>query len=175
MSKICKSTPDGIDVQIQRLQTYLYDKLTLEGWTDHDSYERAYKVKRGDKIIPMIYSGKEYYDLLINDKADATSFFLVSDTEDINDSLCKTTVSWIMQANLQNIYPTIAHRADEELRSDLKRLLKLNPYGFHLKKVTTGVDSVYDGLDINLKFSDDMNQFHVVRFDLELNYVINNC
>lgn len=174
-NKYQKTNPDGVDAQIQRLQTYLYDKLALEGWTLHESYERVYKTKKGEKIIPEAFINNEYQEVLLDDRVNATSFFLVDDTENINDWLSTVMVSLIIEANINNIYPSITHRADEELRSDVKRLLKLNPYGFKLKKMITGVESVYNSLRMDVKFTDDMSQFHVVRFDLELNYNINNC
>jgi hypothetical protein len=174
-NKYQKVNPDGVDAQIQRLQSWLYTKLANEGWTLHESYERCYKTKRDDKIIPEIFIDNEYRELLLDDKVNVTSFFLVDDNENISDRLCTINIQWIIQANIKNLYPSITHRADEELRSDLKRLLKLNPYQFRLTGCIQGIESVYDSLKINIKFTDDMNQFHVCRFNLELNYNINNC
>lgn len=174
-NKYQKTNPDGVDKQIQRLQDYLYTALGAEGWTLHECYERVYKTKKGDRIIPEAFINNEYKEVLLNDNVNATSFFLVDDTETIRQNLSTVTVSWIVEANIKNLFPSITHRADEEMRSDLKRILKLNPFGFHLSKMITGVESVYNSLRINVKFTDDMNQFHVVRFDLELSYPINNC
>jgi hypothetical protein len=174
-NKYQKTNPDGIDKQIQRLQDYIYTQLGLLGWSLHESYERIYRTKKGENFIPEAFISNEYKEVLLDDKVNATSFFLIDDTETINQNLSTVTVSFIIEANIKNLYPSITHRADEEMRSDLKMILKNNPTGFHLKKMITGADNVYQSLRFNIKFTDDMNQFHVVRFDLELNYNINNC
>ena len=79
------------------------------------------------------------------------------------------------QAKLDELFTTVTHRADEELRNMLKMLLKQNPYSFKLTGTTTGIENVYNDLDFNIEYNDDMQQFHVVKFDLEINYNIDNC
>ena len=175
MSLIQKINAVGIDAQIQNLQSYLYTELTdVEGWTNYESYERAYKNKKNDSTIPEIYIG-EYLEVLFNDKFSATSFFLTEDNETISDNLCSSKISLIYQVQLNKLFPSVPHRADEELREMLKMLLKKNPYGFDLVGVQVGIDNVYADLDVNIDYTDDMQNFHVVRFDLELNYNITNC
>jgi hypothetical protein len=174
MSLIQKVNAVGIDAQIQRLQTYIYDSVIADGWTNYQSYERDYKTKRDGNIIPEIFRNNEYVEVLLDDKRNANSFFLTDDTENI-DEVCTINVSLIFQVNLNNLYASAPHRADEEFRSEIKKLLYENPFGFTLTGVTTGIDKVYSDLSFPLEYKDDMQQFHVVRFDLELNYNIINC
>jgi len=177
MSLIQKSNPVGIDKEIQALQSYLYTELTVEeGFSDYQSYERVYKTNKNGNIIPEIFRNKNYVEALLNDKVNLNSFFVIDDNEVINDNVCTVGVSLIFQVDLIKIYPSITNeRADEEFRVLIKRLLKVNPYSFKLTGTTTGINNVYSDFNFEIDFKDDMQRFHVVRFDLELNYFIGNC
>ena len=173
-----KISPVGIDVIIDGLQNYLYTNLLDKGWTSYESYPRAYKneTKEGN-IIPEFYTKEgEYEEVYFDDAFNATSFFLTRDTSELaSESNYTTDVKIIFQVKLNKLYPSITHRADEEMHKDVMLLLEKNPYtdGFVIKK-TTGIKKVYndEGLEKTNEF-EDMSNYHVVKFDLKINYRYN--
>lgn len=168
MALIQKTSPRGIDFAINKIQTYLYNELNL---ADYESYPRAYKNSKVDGgVIPEIYIGEnEYKEVFMDDKFDLTSFWLVDDNSTV-DEFTTTTVSVVFQALLDELYPTITHRADEEFVNDVYNILYNNPYDYDLTGVVRGVENVYSEFDTSQVTWDDMSEYFVVRFDLEVVY-----
>jgi len=173
MALIQKISPVGLDKAIDLFQSYIYTKL---GYSDWECYPRGYKNPKKNGLIPEFYEGGDYDELLFDDKHSITSFFISNDRKTLDNGLNSTEVSLIVQANLEELFPTIPHRADEELHNDI--MFASNKYGYYdhfkLVEVLTGIDNVYREFikdDVKL---DDMNQNHVVRFVYEVKYM-NDC
>lgn len=175
-----KTSPVGLDIIIDGLQNHLFNGLTASpgpAWTIYESYPRAYKNETDNGLIPEFYVGNNKYDeVFFDDGFNVTSFWLVGDTTELAEGANYTTdVKIIFQAKLDELYPLIAHRADEEMHRDITLLLENNPYtdGFVIKK-TTGIRKIYsdEGLTKTNGF-EDMSNYHVVKFDLKINYRYN--
>jgi hypothetical protein len=181
MSLITKIQPYGIDVAINEIQTAIYNFLVdvnKVGWTEYESYPRVYKNKKGDDVLPEFYEGtNDYFEVLFNDKFKVTSFVLVDDV--VNSSLNEgervftQRVSFIFQGLLDELYPTITHRADAEMHDDIFRAFDSTEYD--VVSYQTGINNVYSDLTfaslLNEKVNlDDMSNFHFVRFDIEVPY-----
>ena len=173
--------PLGVDYQIAMLQGDLYSSLTMNyGWTNYESYDRAYKNERAKEIVPEFYlSNRDYKEVLFDDKKNVTSFFLADDQrtyskENLN---FKQGVSFIVQAKLDKLLPLITHRADEELISQVINSANETGWGASFTDVITGIDKVYSDLKINRtkKNMDDMSNYFICRFDFELTYEMNKC
>jgi hypothetical protein len=160
----------GIDVAIQSLQSYLYSKLTSFGVSDYESYGRIYKNGKNGKLIPERYTeGNEYEEVLFNDKMNMTSFFAVADVTPVAEKP-KALVSVIFQLKLDKVFPLISHRADEEFINLIVILFEKYHKNIQLKSIVRGIDQVYKEFDkTKIKWT-DMQDFNVVRFDIELNY-----
>ena len=160
----------GIDNAIQSLQQYLYSKLVSFGIANYESYGRVYKNGKNGKLIPERYDeNREYEEVLFNDKYDMTSFFAIADVTQF-DEKPKNTVSIIFQLKLDKVFPLISHRADEEFINLIIVLLEKSPKKVNIKSIARGIDQVYKEFDkTKIKFT-DMQDFNVVRFDIELNY-----
>jgi len=171
MSVVRKTSPVGVDLRIDKLQNYLYNKLS---WTDYESYHRAYKNQKEDSLIPEVYtSNGNYEEVYFNDNYSATSFFLVDDFRTVEDGDSPTvTVSLVYQVKLDSIYST-THRADEELINDITNWIMLSDKGFELTGVVTGVRNVYSELNLEMPKNTDMSNFFVCRFDMSVLY--SNC
>lgn len=171
MALVLKTSPVGIDIVIQALQTYLYNNLTT--WTNYQSYGRAYLNESERGIVAEVYDSKgEYKDCLFDDKFNVTSFFMVDQSIDYVEK-GTANVSLIVQANLKKLYPSILHRADEELHNDVITHLRRRIDSGEMKGIETGLSNVYDKLKIdNIKYT-DISDFHCVKFDFVMNYEYN--
>lgn len=182
MSLVRKINPKGVDKVIDKVQVKLYNYLTGLGWSDYESYPRTYKNTRGSNTIPEVYlDSNEYKEVLMDDKFTVTSFFLVDDNRTIDEQLITQGISIIFQANLTELYPSITHRADEEMHMAIYEKLKYF-FGANavVNEIITGVDNVYSDLNISGKLKDkvkldDISQLHVVKFNLTVGYQSCEC
>ena len=165
---IRKTDPKGIDISIDRLQDYVYNNYTA---SEYESYPRAYKNNRGDGgIIPEVYtSNGDYKETFFDDRFEISSFWLVDDNSSV-DELTTTTISVIFQVNIAELYPSITHRADEEFIRDMYNILYDNPWSYKITGISRGIENVYSEFDTSQVQWDDMSDFFVCRFDLEVEY-----
>lgn len=174
MAIVGRVNPVGADRLISNIQDRIYGNLILKGWADYESYDRAYINNKGGGTIPEVYIGEnEYKEVLMDDKFTASSFFLVDTTRSFEEGNFSQTISIIFQADIVELYPTIAHRADEEMHNDI--VGSLEEYEGYLSNITTGVPGVYSALSIPDDYidrvnNDDMSNYHVVKIDLEIPY-----
>lgn len=171
-----KQEAKGIDVYLNMIQESIYNDLTTTyNWQNYESYSRVSKNFRDDKIVPEIDLGNfEFIDVLMDDKFNATSFFVCSNEREIESSfMARQKVSMIFQADLKLLYPTRVFKSDEKLINDV-----LNAFGkmsnYELNKVVTGYQNVYSQFEFRewastVKFTDFGNKF-VARFDFDLSY-----
>jgi len=171
MALVSKTDPKGIDISIGKLQNLLFTELDL---LSYESYPRVYKNPDINVLtIPETYiATKDYKEVLFDDKFSLSSFWLVDDNRSI-DEFATTTISVVFQVLLDELYPTVPHRADEEFIRDIYNILYNNPYDYDLTNVVTGIDNVYSEFDTSQVTWDDMSNFFVCRFDLEVVYDYN--
>lgn len=184
MATVLKTDPKGIDFIVDSLQRKTFAQLTGSdiGWTEYESYHRAYKNPSEGSTIPEIYtSNGNYLEVLFDDTFNATSFFLTEDTRTkLDHEVYEQDISMIFQARLDLLYPNITHRADEEMHADI--VTAINSAGFQkeITDITTGVTNVYSELSLTGDLSslvslDDMSFFHVVKVNLTITYGFDNC
>ena len=170
MALIQKNNPINEDVVIAKIQTELYNNLIAKGVASYESYERVYVVNG----VPELYLGNgNYKEVFFDDRFNLTSFFLLGNTKEI-DNIGTATIDLaiIFQANLVQLYSNIVHRADAEFHADITDSLNQIPIDFEFISIVTGFDNVYSGLTIeNKQYLDDMSRFHLVRFNLKINYL----
>lgn len=180
MALVRKISPVGIDVVIDKVQSYIYNNLVVE----HQSYPRVYKNDTNNVgVIPEVYVNEnEYSEVFFDDAYTVSSFWLVDDNTSY-DEKATTTISVIFQVLLDEAYPSITHRADEEFINDISNILYDNPYNYEITNIVRGIDNVYSEFNRDQVKWDDISNFFVVRFDLEVTYdyncetniVGNNC
>ena len=173
MAKNQRINPVGIDKPINNFLDYLYSRVKIEGVlvTDWEAYDRVYKTQKNGGLVPEYFTGGvDYKEVFYDDRFSMTSFFVADDTIETEGGDAIQEVSLIVQANLSDLYPSIAHRADEEIRN-LFMFLSQNYYNadlFTFNNVETGIANVYREFvqrDIKL---DDMSKKH----DFRLNYTV---
>ena len=171
MALILKTIPRGVDIPINSLQNLLYTELDL---LSYESYPRVYKNPDVNGLtMPESYVGnKDYKEVFFDDKFSLTSFWLADDNRSVSE-FTTTTISVVFQVLLDELYPTIPHRADEEFIRDIYNILYNSPRDYDLTNVITGIDNVYSEFDTSQVTWDDMSNFFVCRFDLEAVYDYN--
>ena len=171
--------PKGIDVAIQRFQTFLHDNL-IDTWgidtAQYQSYGRCYRNKKDNGYIAEVYAGQsEYKEVYWDDNLSAISFFGVGNLVKY-EAVQKADVHLIFFVNLNNLKPLNNNRADEEIRVDVINAANLGMFNFQFKSVETSIESVlkeYAGSyrDNRLKLV-DMHPIHCFRLNFSLQYQI---
>lgn len=167
-----KTNPVGIDIPIDNLNlkiaNYLYSIWSLTD-SNSDFYGRVYRNKTKSGYIPEGFV-TTYKDVLFNTKKNCTSFFYVNGQPSNDLGNWTANIVHVLQILLDQVYPDITHRADEEIRKDLNSIYDLQPFQFILNRFSHNISEVFIDFDINLKDYYDMQPLFNLRLDLTLNY-----
>lgn len=181
MAKIQRTNAVGLDKAISAHQDHLFNGLSITGFVNADSwqsYDRAYGNPHENGIIPEVFTGgQEYKEVFYNDNFLMTSFYFMKDTGRMEDGQILVDVDLIVQANIEDIYPLIDHRADEELRQIFMFLSESfsGADNFEFKNFYTRIDEVYrEFVQRQIKI-DDMSGQHVFRLKYEVRYTPECC
>jgi hypothetical protein len=183
---ITKTNPVGVDYHIQALQTRMHDQLVAE-WQLSDStvyqcYGRCDRNRKDSGYVAEVFSGgTDYREVYWNDNLTALSFFGLSGVVK-KGVLSEADVHLVFFANLTRLAlkdsegNTITHRADEELRIQVERIVGKYSNGFTYLSTELWLENVlreYPGSRDQLK---DMHPIHCFRINLKLSYNPNkNC
>lgn len=164
-----KNNPVGVDIKIQKLQIKLYENL---GFENIEGYGRIYiDNKKGENYPLHFINGIDYKEVLIDDNNNGKFFFVEDEVTDSEMTISKTKVDIIFLVNLANLYPDIPHRADEELKQQVYRLLKKTRFFFPSEiKITKGKDAIKD---FKTKLI-DMQPYHFMKFSGVVKYQLDN-
>lgn len=165
------TNPKGIDAAIQKLQTFIHDRLT---WTEIDVYGRVYRNPSKKKgTVPEAYiSDNEYRDVLTNDKKTATIFFIEDDKHETKEGIRFTNkVKIVFMVNLEKAFPNVAHRADMEAEMEAIELTR-SRLGFSITEIDKGIDAVFQGFNTDGIKLNDMQPYHVFSVNGILTYQV---
>ena len=179
MALITRQNNYGVDKRVDDFQRLLYNRLSGQ-FGSWECYPRVYKNKihRNETtvIIAQHEQNNQYVDVLFNDRVNMQSFFIKDDDRTpLKGNLSATTsMSLIMQCNLDAIYPNEQNRTDEKLKRDIINVSSL--YGdWELTSVVDGLENVYkEFYNDDLRW-DNIEPRHVVRFNYDLLYNYENC
>lgn len=172
--------PKGINLPVSKLQGFLYSSL-LKKWAltedDYNCYPLAYKNRTSNGYAAEVFHGngtKDYDDAYLDDRVAVSSFFVQGDKVEYKAGYGTTTVALIFFVDLEKVKKDYQHRADDEVREDVLRVLGYVNYGFALQSIETGIDNVlkeFSGTrkDKALKFA-DMQPVHCFRVNFNLIY-----
>lgn len=134
MIKYQKTNPVGIDKWIGRFQTQQQRELpTLFGVSEALClfYGRAEKIDdNGKEILGVYQSVNKYEPIGYDNRYYFISYFLINGSPDYSDNIWNATLEFYCHGDLSKLYPTITHRADENFRNDISRVL--------MKRIDTG-------------------------------------
>lgn len=176
---LTKTTPVGIDVPIQKFQEWLHTQLVSKwGLTGDDTvwrcYGRCYRNQTKDGYVAEAYEGGgKYREVYWDSKLTAISFFGMGTNIDTQTGNV-ADVHLVFFTDVSKLKPSITHRADEEVKKDVRELVGMGMFGFTLEGITTGVENVlreYPGnrRDERLKYV-DMHPVHCFRFNFKVRY-----
>ncbi|MFA6619310.1 MAG: hypothetical protein WCT23_09615 [Candidatus Neomarinimicrobiota bacterium] len=162
-----RKSPMGIDAVIDGIQTRLNTSLDFP--SDYNIYDRAYRTEgRSGVKLERFIGGNDYQDVFKNDKTSGHIVFMLSEESTVSKASITGTLSVFCFADLSKVFPNVAHRADAELHNKLYAVLKY----YHPAKIVHGFSALQG---YNVKWQ-DMQPWHVCRFDLKINYsLVNNC
>ena len=165
MPLIQKISPVGIDRNVDEIQVILNEL----NWAGFNIYPRIYKEKIGDNVKPMAYVGNgEYVDVFNNDNlTTGNCFFYDSGTQTATDLMYKNTqLSIVFQVNLNVLFPSVLHRADEEAHKAVLIKLRELSLPYEVTGIVKELENVYSEFDTTQVQFDDIGKFHVFRVDM---------
>jgi hypothetical protein len=179
MGNLIKYNPVGLDVVIDNIQRKVYELKDLWG-VELDGYPRCQILMReGKKTIEAYLGNDEYSGSLIF--AEENKFFMLAgeSIEHISNTYYKTTIEIYFILDLDQIYPSIQHRADEEVRVDVLNVLNAIQ-GINVLKVEHNTDKVFARFNNRIsqnyehEYTDDMQPYHYFKVLIDiLEYDIN--
>lgn len=180
---VVKDNPEGIDWYIQRLQNKLHAAL-ITAWglsgtpAAYECYGRCYRNRRDTGYVAEVYTSKnEYQEIFWNDQLAALSFFGISNNLRFG-AKTEADVHLVFFVNLDKIKPSITHRADEEVREEIRKIIGVSSFGFSFFSIDLWLETVlreYSGSYRDNRLSVvDMHPTHCFRINLKLLYNPNN-
>lgn len=189
--------PIGIDAQIENMRKHLFtnlfvDRLTtnvwddskiwndLEIWNDYASGQglnrlfghRIYKIdnKSGEPQPSLYAGGNEYQNVKFDDRYDVIMWFDVKEnTSAFNFGAVQDEVDIFFIVNLKTLYPTLQHRAVEEVHLEVyKQIIKRN--NWNVTNLVRG-EGAYDYNIDDLKHA-DAQPFHVFKYTCRVDYTL---
>lgn len=184
---VIKTNPVGKDVPIQSLQQYLYNKLKVLWQVNDNVFDgngRCYRNKNDKGFVPELFvvsdvANNTQYKAVWFDKTNhaALFFFDVDDKEVYKEGMSTVTVSIIFMCNLAMLKTKspIQHRADEEIRNDVRKICSVGLYQMQLKGEEVGYANVFrsfGGLVNNDgEVFEDRHPLYCFKMIMELNYL----
>jgi len=167
------TTPGEVDVTVQKVQNYLYSKLTAGKWDGTiTGYGRVYKNKTEDAEKLEWYNAeeKDYQDVYYDDNSGATFFFLLGDSDDTEDGyVFKSSTKVVFMVDLTAIL-TGSERKDAQARQDVIEVLRDLRGKANITGVEKGIDQVFAGIDTEkIKFN-DIHPLHCFAITMDLFY-----
>lgn len=167
--------PKGIDVSIQAFQAKMFTYLTTL-WSidtlapDYQSYDRCYRNQLKDGLVPEVFTGNGYKQVLFDDKLKVQSFFDIGNRITTNeDGSNECEVYLIFMLNLEKLKGK-GIRPDEEVRQDIQGFLNSSYFGFNLKQIVLGIDNVFSDFDSTKIKYRDMQPLHCIKFIFDKTY-----
>ena len=180
---IQKIDPVSIDKKIAVMQDRLYSSLVDQFGDTWLCYPRCYRNRRKDSngayyTAEHVVTKTDYKSVLFNDNVNMLSFFLKDDTvEETSNGIITSKVSVIFSCNLNNLFPTVPHRADEELKVLINSVIGYGKFsrGWTLTSIEDGLDNVYKEFKRdNVEWS-NIAPRHLVRFNFNVEYCLGCC
>lgn len=183
-----KIAPVGIDNEIDKAMAYFPTALVFDNAFISEWYPRVYvnqiRSRKNTEFQPDHFdheapTDNEYMEVFSNDRIDLSCFFLADPTYEFDNETGEHTrrVSMIFQLNLQNLYPGIEHRADEEFQMNVYNMWNQwnNKKRFLWVNVENQIDNVFREFARDEIRFEDMQPRHCVRFNFDVTYVPKCC
>ena len=164
--------PIGIDKEIQIMQNHLNGKTIVDF-----VFGKATKNYNSSKSEPLIYLGEnEYSEILQSDNIKSHLFFFLHEESSNEYPFEQFKVSVIVFADLKKLYPTVLHRAEEEIINNVKDYISQKKFDlWNLRNTYRGATKALNEFNLKIEDFSLLQPFFIFRLDYELNISINNC
>lgn len=150
MANYTKENPVGLDLVVDVIQKKLYNKLSPLWNVKLEGYPRCYEIKRSKKTTIEHYIGKGEYKSLISSDENKFFFIVKDNIRQVSFTTYNAVIELFFIVNVQDCKPSIKHRADEEVRSDVISVLSSIGVADALKTIIIDTASVFRGYDYEL-------------------------
>lgn len=150
MANYTKENPVGLDLVVDVIQKKLYNKLSTLWNVKLEGYPRCYELKRSKKTTIEHYLGKGEYKSLISSDENKFFFIVKDNIRQVSFTTYNAVIELFFIVNVQDCKPSIKHRADEEVRSDVISVLSTIGVADALKTIIIDTASVFRGYDYEL-------------------------
>lgn len=175
----------GVDIPIDRLRAVYKSDL----WASIATAKKAYygRVFRNERfadfsvsVSPEVHAGigKDKYHEVLKDTNLYAQCFFDRQPDIAIDGTIATAIVWNpFMVNLQEIHPLLSREeATEQVHEDVRSIIQT--MGFTITGMVTGFNAVssYDWANERMNQPRaDMSPHYAFRYDLEIEYSINNC
>jgi hypothetical protein len=154
MIKYQKTNPSGVDKWINKFQIQQQSDLpTIFGVSEANClfYGRAEMIS--DKPVVYASSSPKYEAVGFDTKETFISYFILGDIFSAEERLQFVDATLYCHGDLSKLFPTIAHRADEELRNTMREFVYrfIEPQEFKDVRVLRNELQPYHSFTINFK------------------------
>jgi len=174
MANLLKTNPIGLDAIIDQIQKKVYELGGATKWnTTLQGYPRCYIMQNESKqkTIEAFLEGKDFSGTLIF--SEGNKFFFVAPNDIVKESgnYYTTELEMFVIVNLEECKPSIAHRADEEVRADVLNMLNQIP-AVKVQKVVINIDRVFNRYNSRIsqsyeyEYTDDMQPYHCFKVEM---------
>lgn len=144
--------------------------MGMDEKTNLDGIGRCYVINRdGFKTAERFKQGSDYENVAVSNKS---KFFFLNRSQKKKDveGWFKTDLELIFIVDLRKAKPSINHRADMEVETDVEAIL--NQFdGVWITSIDSGYERALNG--INYEQKNDMQPYHVFKFNLAVSFSIN--
>lgn len=172
-----KAKPVGIDQSINQLQDVV-EMITFHVDPVWESFPRVYKnpqrFNEKGYIPEYATDTNDYKEVLMDDNNDITSFFVIGSRRPFENGLIFCDISFIVQMELDKVFPDMLHRADEEAKMIFfNQIRKHEGYlNMEINSIEEGVENVYREFIKSEMVFNDMSEKHFFRINLTANYLV---
>ena len=170
-----KQNPIGLDAVIHDIQLKMYD-LSSKWNVALNGYPRCYILQNhnGEKTIESYLGNQEFSGSLIF--AEGNKFFFVSGEKELQVDrpfIYETTIELYFMLNTKECYPTIQHKADNEVRVDVINALS-KVIGLGKVDIEANGDKVFNRFNNRIsqgyeyEYTDGMVDYHYFKCMIEL-------
>jgi len=167
----------GIDAAIAEMNQHFTDTLWQNKGVQRDFFGRVFRNKdRDNKLMPQILKGREYQEVLFDDRVPVTCFYDCEDKAGSDQFQFQRRTGIIFIVNLTKLYPEITtHRPEQEAEYDVKQALSYSPAVFDDIETIYNIDSYGDFATESLREAANLHPWFVFRININLNYLLDNC
>ncbi len=176
MSNNLLTTPIGLDAEIEKVQTSLYNSVTARWSGTIEGYGKTYKNEKkneGKRLEWWNQAEGDYQDVYFDDSsADATFFFIDDSSDSTSDELVFTAnLKCVFMVDLSKIISD-SGRQDSQAQRDVVEFLRGIRRDISVTGIEKDIDTIFSGIETKkIKFN-NIHPLHCFAVLLDLNYYL---